>query len=67
MKLRSSPPVTDEMAAHIKFLINHYAMAQHHIAALCGVNQGRVSEIKNGHKFADVAPAKGPYPVPTKH
>jgi predicted XRE-type DNA-binding protein len=31
-------------------------MAQHEIAATLGVNQGRVSEVVNGARFADVAP-----------
>ncbi|WP_339742804.1 hypothetical protein [uncultured Maricaulis sp.] len=27
---------------------------QHHIAARFGLNQGRISEIKNGHRFAEI-------------
>jgi hypothetical protein len=29
---------------------------QHDIAARFGLNQGRISEIKNGHLFADIPP-----------
>lgn len=28
---------------------------QHHIAAIYGLNQGRISEIKNGHRFANIS------------
>lgn len=51
------------MAAHIKFLLQTRDLHQHQIAALVGVNQGRVSEVKNGHKHASVPPARGPFPV----
>jgi predicted XRE-type DNA-binding protein len=44
------------MAARIKRLWNETEMAQHEIAATLGVNQGRVSEVVNGARFADVAP-----------
>ncbi len=45
------------MAAKIKrHLLDN--LAQHDIAAMFGINQGRVSEIKNGKKFPDV-PAAG--------
>lgn len=55
---RASPDVTPEMAAAIK----HYLktdLAQHEIAAMFKINQGRVSEIKTGKKFGDVAPMAG--------
>ncbi|MCY1362522.1 hypothetical protein D9M69_492460 [compost metagenome] len=53
-----SPDVTPEMAAKIKrYLLDN--MAQHEIAALFKINQGRVSEIKTGKKFGDVAPVAG--------
>lgn len=54
---RQSPKVTREMAAKIKrYLLEN--LAQHDIAAMFGVNQGRISEIKSGKRFADV-PAAG--------
>ncbi len=55
---RVSPDVTPQMAAEIKrYLLNN--MAQHEIAAMFKINQGRVSEIKTGKKFGDVMPAAG--------
>jgi|JI6StandDraft_1071083.scaffolds.fasta_scaffold00163_3 predicted XRE-type DNA-binding protein len=48
--------LTAAMAARIKRLWNETEMAQHEIAATLGVNQGRVSEVVNGARFADVAP-----------
>lgn len=52
-KRRRSPKVTREMAAKIKrYLLDN--LAQHDIAAMFGINQGRISEIKQGKKFADV-------------
>jgi hypothetical protein len=51
------------MAAHIKFLIYTKKLFQHQVAALFGVNQGRISEIINGLKYADVQAAQGPFPV----
>jgi predicted XRE-type DNA-binding protein len=54
---KRSPKVTREMAAKIKrYLLEN--IAQHDIAALFGINQGRISEIKTGKKFPDV-PAAG--------
>lgn len=55
---RASPDVTPEMAARIKRHLME-DMAQHEIAAMYKINQGRVSEIKTGKKFGDVAPAAG--------
>jgi len=42
------------MAAKIKRLWSETEMAQHEIAALLGINQGRVSEVVNGVRFAEV-------------
>jgi predicted XRE-type DNA-binding protein len=55
-KLRS-PKVTPEMAAKIKRLLQR-PMMQHDIAAIFGINPGRVSEINTGRRFADVPPAR---------
>jgi len=63
MRKRGSPPVTSEMAAHIKYLLQRGDLFQQQVAALLGLNQGRVSEIKTGLKFAEVRPAKGPFPA----
>ena len=52
---RKSPPVTPEMAARIKGLLR-YGLSQQDIATICGVNQGRVSEINTGMKFPGIEP-----------
>ena len=45
------------MAAQIKKLHLLGGLHQHEIAALVGVNQGRVSEVLTGKRFADIPPA----------
>ena len=62
MKRTPSPPISPEMAAHIKFLVEERKLYQHQVAALCGINQGRVSEIMRGYVFKDVPPAQGSFP-----
>ncbi len=62
MKRTSSPRVSPEMAAHIKFLVHVQKLYQHQVAALCGINQGRVSEIIRGYIYKDVVPAQGSFP-----
>ncbi|GGA44087.1 XRE family transcriptional regulator [Sphingomonas psychrolutea] len=62
MKRKASPPITPEMAAHIKFLIKERGLFQHQAAALLGVNQGRVSELVNGKTHPEVPPAQGSFP-----
>lgn len=52
---KSSPNITMEMASKILTLV-HKGMLQHHVAALFGVNQGRVSEIVTGKRFAEAKP-----------
>jgi predicted XRE-type DNA-binding protein len=52
-----SHKVTPEMAAMVKAMLIHLNVDQHEIAAKMGINQGRVSEINTGHRFADVQPA----------
>jgi len=49
---RKSPPVTQEMADHIRWLYRH-GMMQHDIAAHYRINQGRVSEVVNGKRFPE--------------
>lgn len=56
---RSSPPLTAEIAAHIKRVALDTDLAQHEIAAHLGLNQGRVSEVLNLKRFADTPPAMG--------
>ncbi|WP_227876640.1 MULTISPECIES: helix-turn-helix domain-containing protein [Sphingomonas] len=54
------------MAGHIRYLVTELGMMQHQAAALCGVNQGRVSETMRGRRFPDVAPQRGPFPISMK-
>ena len=43
--------ITCEMAAKIKGLLLKGELLQHQIAAMFGINQGRVSEINTGKRF----------------
>ena len=53
----SSPRLTAKLAAHIKWLWQNTRLNQAQISALLGaLNQGRISEVVNGHRFANVAP-----------
>lgn len=57
---QSSPKVTAEVAAKIKALWRSTDLNQAQIAAeLGGLNQGRVSEVINGHRFPEVPPEMG--------
>lgn len=51
-----SRKITQHDAAIIKKLLNTGCF-QHVIAASFGVNQGRISEINTGKRYADVPPA----------
>jgi predicted XRE-type DNA-binding protein len=62
MDRKSSPPISPEMAAHIRFLVNERGLYQHQAASLCGVNQGRVSEVMRGKYYPNVPPAQGAFP-----
>lgn len=53
---RRSARITREDASIIKLLLKMGAY-QHEIAARFQVNQGRVSEIRTGKRWRDVAPA----------
>jgi transcriptional regulator with XRE-family HTH domain len=59
MQRKPSPPVTSEMAAEIRYLRKQKGLFSHQIAALFGINQGRVSEVLTGKRFPDVPPAQG--------
>lgn len=61
-KRKASPPVTREMAAHIRFLVRKQGLYQHQAAALLGVNPGRVNEVLKGHRFPEEPPAQGSFP-----
>lgn len=53
------PSLTRQMAAHIKHLLETTDLNHAQIAATVGsINQGRISEIKNGKRFAEVSSAE---------
>ena len=52
MGRRVSEPMTPELAAKIKELRRETDLAQHEIAAMLHINQGRVSEVLSGKRFA---------------
>lgn len=58
-----SPPLTRELAAHIKFLLKRGDLYQQQIAAMLGINMGRITDVKQGKYHPDVPPAKGPFPA----
>jgi predicted XRE-type DNA-binding protein len=47
--MKKSERMTADKVKEIKFLLNTGLYFQHQIAALANVNQGRVSEVKQGH------------------
>lgn len=49
--------LTAALAAYIKHLLKTTTLFQHEIAAAVGLNQGRVSEVKNGKRFPNVPPS----------
>lgn len=52
-----SPRLTEETAAHIKWLWQNTPLNQAQIAAELGaINQGRVSEVITGQRFHEVKP-----------
>ena len=58
MERKASPAVTAEMAAQIHFLKAKKKLYNHQIAALFGINQGRVSEVLTGKRHPGVRPSK---------
>jgi predicted XRE-type DNA-binding protein len=56
--MRRSPNVDAYMASVIKALVLVRGYLQHEAAAVFGINQGRVSEIMTGKRFANVQPAR---------
>ena len=52
-----SPRLTEQRAAHIKWLWANTPLNQAQISAALGaINQGRVSEVLNGKRFPEVPP-----------
>ena len=56
--MRTRKKLTAPMAARIKKLAQAKTMDQQEIAAVVGCNQGRVSEVLSGKRFAQVALAE---------
>lgn len=56
MKVRPTPAMSEELASKILTLVNDLKLKQHQAAALLGLNQGRVSEVVNGHRYAGAKP-----------
>ena len=53
-----SPRLSAKIAAKIKFLWINTSLNQAQIAAeLGGMNQGRISEVLNGSRFAEIPPS----------
>lgn len=61
MKRKNSPAVTPEMAALIKHLVQKIGLYQHQVAALLGLNQGRVSEVMTGKRHPTIEPNQGSF------
>jgi predicted XRE-type DNA-binding protein len=59
---KASPPVTREMAAHIRYLVTKQGLYQHQAAALLGINPGRVNEVMKGHRFPEEPPSQRSFP-----
>jgi predicted XRE-type DNA-binding protein len=57
MARRVSEPLTPHLAAEIKRLARDTDLVQHEIAAALHINQGRVSEVLTGKRFAGVMPS----------
>ena len=58
MKRVGSPPITPEMADKIRHLKRVDGLYNHQIAALLGINQGRVSEVLSGKRHPEMKPAQ---------
>ena len=57
MERKPSPPVTVELAAEIRRL-RAVGLYQHQIAAVLGLNQGRISEVLTGKTHPPEPPAE---------
>jgi predicted XRE-type DNA-binding protein len=54
--MKDTPRMTPELASKAKTLVTKLGLKQHQAAALLGVNQGRISEVISGKRFAGVPP-----------
>ena len=57
MKTMSTPPMTAELASKALALLR-LGYHQHQVAALLGVNQGRISEVNTGKRFSSAKPCE---------
>jgi predicted XRE-type DNA-binding protein len=53
LRPKDTPPMSAELASKALTLVR-LGFKQHQAAALLGVNQGRISEVVNGKRFAGV-------------
>lgn len=58
MQRQGSPSVTPDMAAQIRRLKREKHLYNHQIAAILGINQGRVSEVLSGKLHPEEKPAQ---------
>jgi predicted XRE-type DNA-binding protein len=56
MRKALSPRLTPSLAAEIKRLAAPGNLMQHQIAAVLGLNQGRVYEVLSGKRFPEAQP-----------
>ena len=56
MPIKQTPPMTAELAAKAITLVKIMGLKQHQAAAVLGLNQGRVSEVMTGKRFAGAKP-----------
>lgn len=56
MPTKPTPPLTEDLASKAITLVRHFGLKQHQAAAILGLNQGRISEVLTGKRFAGVAP-----------
>lgn len=54
--MNDNPNMTEELAAKALTLVSQIGLKQHQAAAFLGINQGRVSEVISGKRFAHVKP-----------
>lgn len=57
IKPKPTPRMDAALAAKAITLVKKLKLKQHQAAAVLGVNQGRISEVINGKRFAGTKPA----------
>ncbi len=56
MTIKPTPPMTAELASKAITLVTVMGLKQHQAAAILGLNQGRISEVLTGKRFAGAKP-----------